>query len=678
MQFNHDVTDRIQKLAAQGQDIASRQEAGMSETPLTQLFGELRNNRKAEPVEVALVGLDDDSVPLVLSRLLGEEYPLCRVVVPDRLGYTEVHLRESGYIFESGSERREFDQPQSLLKALEETRSSTDSHAHSLGDPMRVSLKAPAGRAGVVLLIPTSLESLSNKPALLSIIATRASFLVLAGRSDHALDADSKLTLNSLLENLAGYQCVVTDEAPVPPGDRSKIGWLSWPGQAFGFPAHFLSAADSPAFLPFLEPDGPQAGFRDYLGAQQSTARIDETLSLLDESLQAELEQLANRMRLMDSGVAGAALAPGDFDARVAGEEVKNRLQEDLDAIKKNREDAAKRALLVDGDLYKSLHRISESLRVDDIDKTPKETVIKLALSEDKQNEITDALRHEMRAIVMNDLAVIDETVTATREELEGQLEKTLGLRTRLHLDPLDRTAWWESVVSLARPEIRYRSEMPIVTMGKRFSEARGGLSLVMVAGGLLTGLQAFVDAETLKSIKVGLYALMIPVLVGGLIWTFVSVKKRDRITLEKELDRLREGVLSELRKVSNELLRVQATQIAALLGKISKQLNSQAAELLKKHETQAKGAREEETRRARERNKGIEQRSREKTQQRTELARLKTSVGEIRRLLSDWLRGLNAPARPALTPSAGAVAPSPSRIVPTVPPSPSRINPPS
>ncbi|MFM2243614.1 MAG: hypothetical protein RLZ97_2470, partial [Verrucomicrobiota bacterium] len=273
----------------------------------------------------------------------------------------------------------------------------------------------------------------------------------------------------------------------------------------------------------------------------------------------------------------------------------------------------------------------------------------------------------------------IDETVTATREELENQLESTLGLRTRLHLDPIDRSAWWDSVVSLARPEIRYRSEMPIVTLGKRFSEARGGLSLVMVAGGLLTGLQAFVDPETLKSIKVGLYALMIPVLVGGLIWTFVSVKKRDRVTLDKELDRLREGVLSELRKVANELLRVQATQISTLLGRISKQLNSQAADLLKKHETQTKGAREEETRKARERNKGIEQRSREKTQQRTELARLRTSIGEIRRSLADWLRGLNTPARPALAPApaAGAVPPSPSRIN-TVPPSPSRINPPS
>lgn len=675
MQFNHDITDRIQKLAAQGQDIAARQEAGMSETPLTNLFSQMRLRKSARPVEIALLGLDEESVPKVLARLLGQDYPLCRVVVPDKLGYTEVHLRESGYIFETSHERREFDHAEGLLKALESSRSSGTAEVTSWSDPMRVSMKAAEGRSGVILLVPTSLETLGNKPALLSIIASRASFLLLAGGSQHQLDADAKLTITSLLENFAGYQCVLTDDVAVSAADRADIAWLTWSGQAHAFAPHELAAPDSSALLPFLETTGPHAGFKDYLAAQQSTAELDETLSLLDETLQTELEQIASRMRLIDSGVSASSTATSaDGDLRQQGEEVKRILQDDLDVLKKNREDAAKRSLLVEGDLYKSLNLISDQLRVDDIDQTRKETVIKLALSEDKQNEITEALRQEVRTLVMNDLSVIEETVTATREELEKHLETSLGFRTKLHLDPIDRAAWWESVVSMARPEIRYRSEMPVVTLGKRFSEARGGLSLVMVAGGLLTGLQAFIDAETLKSLKIGLYTLMIPTLIGGLIWTVVSVKKRDRITLEKERDRLRDGVLAELRKVSGELLRVQASQINSLLGRISKQLHTQATDLLKKHESQAKGLRDEEARRARERNKGIETRNREKTQQRTELSRLKNSIAEIQRLLADWLRGLHAPTRPA---PLSAIAPSPSRIA-SVPASPSRIFPPT
>ena len=676
MQFNHDITDRIRKLAAQGQDIASRQEAGMSETPLTNLFGNLRGGNSSAPLEIALVGLDEESVPKVLSTLLGQDYPLCRVVVPDRLGYTEVHLRESGYIFESGSERREFDQADGLLKALELSRSAGEEHTTSWSDPMRVSMKAPAGRSGVILLIPTSLETMGNKPALLSIIATRASFLVLAGESNHLPDADTRLTISSLLENFAGHQCVITDETPVPAADRAKISWLNWAGQGYAFPAHFIASPDSPPFLPFLDSTSPNVAFKDYLSAQQSAAQIDDTLTLLDESLQSELDQIANRVRLLDSGVSGSATSgTGDGETRQAGEDIKARLQDDFEAIRKSREEAAKRTQLVDGDLCKSLNLISEGLRVDDIDQSTKETVIKLALSEDKQNEITEALRKEVRALVMNDIAVIEEAVSATREDIESQLEKSVGLRTRLHIDPTDRTAWWESVVGMARPEIRYRSEMPVITFGKRFSEARGGLSVIMVAGGLLTGLQAFVDADTLKSIKTGLYSLMIPMLLGGLIWTFVSVKKRSRITLEKELDRLQDGVLAELRKVSGELLRIQAGQITSLLGRISKQLNTQAADILKKYESQSKGVRDEEARRARERNKGIEQRSREKTQQRAELSRLKTSVGDIQRLLAEWLRGLNSPVKAA--PSVGGALPSPSRVA-SVPPSPSRILPPS
>ena len=175
----------------------------------------------------------------------------------------------------------------------------------------------------------------------------------------------------------------------------------------------------------------------------------------------------------------------------------------------------------------------------------------------------------------------------------------------------------------------------------------------------------------------------MIPVLLGGLIWTFVSVRKRDRTTLQKELDRLREGVLAELRKVAGELLRVQGTQIASLLGRISKQLNAQAGDVLKKHESSARNAREQEAQRARERNRGIEQRSREKSQQRSELSRLKSSVPEIRRMLSDWLRILTTPASAAPALAAGATIPAfastPSAVwIPTVAPSPSRFIPPS
>ncbi|MFN7564287.1 MAG: hypothetical protein ACK5TH_21130 [Prosthecobacter sp.] len=680
MQFNKDITERVTKLAAQGQEIAVRQEAGMSETPLTNIFNDLRSGKTDRPVEIALVGLDEESVPRVLTGLLGQDYPLCRVVIPDRLGYTEIHLREQGFIFENNGERREFAQADGLLKAIELSRSSGETQ-NLWSDPVRLSMQAPAGRSGVVLLIPASLKMLGDKPALLSIIASRASILVIAGKSDAQLAKEDRLTLSSLLENLVGLQCVITDEAAVSPEARAKISWLSWPGQAYSFSPHYLSAPESSPFLPFLETASPMAGFKDYLNTQRALTKVEETLGLLDESIGEELDQLANRQRLVDSGVGPGASAGLDAEVKPGGDDIKNRIQEDLDTIKKNREDSAKRSLLVDGELTRSLATISQSLRIDDIEKTPRETVVKLSLAEDKQAEITEALQREVRAAVLNDLSVIEETVTATREEAESQLEGVLGLRTRLHLDPIDRSTWWDSVVSMAKPEIRYRSEMPVMTLGKRFSEARGGLSLVMLAGGLLTGLQAFVDQETLKSIKVMIYTAMIPMLIGGLVWTFISVKKKDRITLDKELEQLREGVLTELRKVAGELLRVQSAQIASLLGRMSKQLNTQATELLKKNESQIKGAREEEARRARERNKGNEQRTREKNQQRTELSRLKTTVSDIRRMLGDWVRSQTSPAGGGAAPRMSTipgVAASPSRVLPSVAASPSRVLPPT
>ena len=686
MHPGQDINDRVAKLAAQGHELATRQESGMSETPLSNLFNELRAGKRAQPVEIALVGLDPDSVPRVLAALLGQDYPLCRVVIPDRLGYSEIHLCEHGFLLEVGAERREFDLADDLMKAIELSRATGEAQSNLWSDPVRLSVQAPAGRSGVVLLVPDSLDSLTNKPALLSVIASRAGFLVIAGQSNHQLTQQAKLTLGNLVDALGGVQCVITDEAPAPAHALAETSWLKWPKSPYTVATHTLAEPASPPLLPFLDSASPLAVFKDYLCSQRNVNQVEEILGLLDESLQADLDQLANRLRLAESGAsAGSAALAGsaDLDSRPLGDDLRNRIQEDLDTIKKNREDAAKRAMLPGGELLTRLTEISDTLQVADIEQDRRDAVIKLSLSDNKLSEITEALQQEVKRGVLGDLAVIDETVDATREETQAQLESALGTRTRLHLDPIDRSAWWDSIVTLARPEIRYRAEMPVITFGKRFSEARGGLSLIMIAAGMLTGLQAFVSKETLQSLRTGLYSLMIPVLLGGLIWTFVSVRKRDRATLQKELDRLREGVLAELRKVAGELLRIQGTQIASLSGRISKQLNGQVADLLKKQDNTARNAREQEAQRARERNRGIEQRSREKSQQRSELSRLRSSVPDIRRMLNDWLRVLTTPATTAPALSVGSSMPAfaaapPASWIPTVAPSPSRFVPPS
>ena len=63
---------------------------------------------------------------------------------------------------------------------------------------------------------------------------------------------DAKLTLTSLLENLGGLQCVVTDEAPVPADARAKISWLNWQQAGYNVPAHYLAMPAESPFLPFL------------------------------------------------------------------------------------------------------------------------------------------------------------------------------------------------------------------------------------------------------------------------------------------------------------------------------------------------------------------------------------------------------------------------------------------
>ena len=49
---------------------------------------------------------------------------------------------------------------------------------------------------------------------------------------------------------------------------------------------------------------------------------------------------------------------------------------------------------------------------------------------------------------------------------------------------------------------------------------------------------------------------ILLPVFIWGLVWTFVSFKKGKQHLLDKEMEKLRDGIFQELRKVLADIIR--------------------------------------------------------------------------------------------------------------------------
>ena len=205
--------------------IARELEAGRAQAPFQEKLGALALPAGSHPVRAAILAASPEHAHALLADLLGPDYNVCKVVMPSRLGYSEVLLQERGFLLDSGNGPQEFAEADAFLAALQST------HALQSGDtdlePLRVKLQGPAHLSGLGLLIPQSLETLRRKPALLSTLADQADWIFLVGAQTSKLDPDIRQTIQLVLEHSVGLQpvMVASEDAAAPPGEEWWKGW---------------------------------------------------------------------------------------------------------------------------------------------------------------------------------------------------------------------------------------------------------------------------------------------------------------------------------------------------------------------------------------------------------------------------------------------------------------------
>lgn len=613
--------------------IAAELEAGRAVSPFQEKLSQLAGE-PVIPVRAAVIASHPDVMHALLSEIIGHDYNVCKVVVPSRLGFSEVLLQERGFLLDTGAGAREFDDAGSFLSALQQTHALQQSEGDSL-EPLRLKLKGPTHLNGLCLLVPHSLEAMQRKPALLSTLADQADWVFLAGDQGTSLTAEQRATVQLVLEHVTGLQNVMQPppaDAPSPARPPEEW-WKDWK-VTLSLGLVRLGTELLRKRLSLLT--APESELRQYLVESRLLRQLDMTLGLMVEETQQEQRKLGNRLSLAREGLTGPDRQP---ELRKSAEAIRTRFSEELESLLKAAERDAKASLQADGETARELRAAATSLCVDDIEQVEGEVAIKLALAPESTARLTGLVLGLARQRLANDLRQIQEGVECSVRDAKKAIEAATGARPAVSLELPDEAALWETISNLARPEIRYRGEMPRATLGARFNAARQVIMGMLILGTILGGVTVLTGEEGGgQGLRTYLAAFMLPMLIVGFLWTYVSFRKKERLVLEKEVEKLQDGVLGELRRVVQELHREQMTILGGAVQKAARAVQQQLDGTFEQLDKQRQREADEARRRQGEQQRSIDQRVARMRQFAGQLGTLQTSLKEAERVRAKWL----------------------------------------
>jgi hypothetical protein len=632
-----EIQARRRNLADQALLIGREIEAGRATAPFQDSLAQLAGEPNL-PVRATVISDSPEHAQALLSEVMGGDYKVCKVVVPTRLGYSEVLLQERGFLLDTGSGAKEFDDVALFINAVEQSR-TLQTEGDSGLEPLRLKLKAPAHLSGLCLLVPHSLDALVRRPALLSTLADQTDWVFLAGSAGSRVSPEQRQTIQLVLEHVTGLQHVMVPDHGTPPSTNPDEWWKNWKVTlSLGLVRTGTELLKNRLSLL----TAPESELRRYLVENRLGRQLEMNLSLMDEEIQQAQRQITTRLNLAKEG-----LEPGakSGDTRKTTEAVRSRLAEEADSLVRAVDREAKAALAPDGEVCRRLQAGAAAITSDDIDQTTGEVTIKLTLAEAVNHRLTDLLAEVAHQRLAADLQQFREGLECSVRDAEQALESATGMRHKLAFSLPDEAEVRILLGSVARPELKYRGEMPRPTLGSRFNAARQAIMGLMILGTMVGGAAALAGGNS-GSARTLLTSLMLPLLVIGFLWTYVSFRKTERLTLEKEVEKLHEGVYFELRRTAQELIREQQGAISQHVQKSLRAIQQQIEAAFAQVEQQRARDAEQQRKRAADQQRSLEQRVTRLREVGRQLAALQGKLADARKLqqawLGDWIHRFN------------------------------------
>lgn len=553
------LTTKFHDLARESQALSLELERGQASTPMADHFSLLAEEQASAPFTITLVSLNAQARVEVLAWLLGEDHSSVSMRVGALPGLMEVHLSETGYWLERrDGQRHEFDSLQGFLGALE----SGEIPGTNEGEPVRVSLAAPTDAQGACLLLPDSLQTVRDVPGLSGRLIVRTHLLLVAGPAAGQMPGQEEAeVVGNLAQGIGVVLPVMAETSQAQQGAPWSRGFSVMSGVLALAPIDIAGVATASPF------SGPIGSLRDTLRLSSSSRRLSLAIEALRERHTQDMRQIQFR-RSRDEQSSRPESASTDPAIRRSLELARLQIQQDVAALVKSSAESSRRSLLPDGVVTYALQQQLDSLQPEDVTQEPGAKSVKLSLSSGFQTHLQRALRKALKDELTQDLVTLRDGATALRQDLEKQLESGGIGPVSLAVSAPSESDIWPRLSEIVSVELRYRGEMPRRGLLQRLGEGRRMVFAVMMILSLMGSMIGF----SWRGIGIIGTAFLL-LFIGTVIYTYRTWKREDAEKLESELNRIRDQLQMECKKLAGEVQREKQTRIADHLDQTKRAL---------------------------------------------------------------------------------------------------------
>jgi len=537
------------------------------------------------PFTCAVLGLSADSRDAVLAALSTELGSELTVRAGSHHGLFEVRFRDRGFAYEDGGQRAEYDSAEAFARGLRE-RIEGSSDAARAFEPIVLQLPSATPGRSLRLLVLESIDVVLENPAALSLVLERAEAGIVVGDREHALTDSERRAVEGLISSLPLVLPVVRG---VEDGAaRLERGW--WEDRCLRTHPGRLAPARlgaSGAFDVIESADSAVVGAARGLHLLRARTRLVE---LAQEQCLAEARRLTSRKGQSEREARMLSDARPDAEVRPAFERIRSAASDELARLTRAVEERGKRATLAEGSMSLVAKELVDAIEDEHLERSTGTSSIKLTLDEEVQARSTAALRAALRDHLREDLGLVRDGLSALRERIGADLARTAGTGAAVDLVAPDEREIWNGVSEVVDLEVRYKGELPKRGFMQRLSEGRRPMYVLMMVVSMFGAPFGLTRGPGMAFAFMGLFAL-------GFFSTYRSWKKQEAERVEKELDRARDQLGSQIKRAVADALREEARRLSLAVGDSGRALTRQLDEVMRRAGEASSKSRERELR---------------------------------------------------------------------------------
>ena len=619
------TNQQLLSLAQSALDICDQLELGQADTPLHDEIEQLIQEVQQPVLSVALIGLTPDSLEQVLAWLYGDAFAGFSVDSQQWTGFVEISLTDGNYAFGlQKTNKQKFDQQQAFMQALQIELGQTKS---SIANPFALHTPSSRDLVAVRLLVPDNGAALLESPSLLNAIIAQTNVAMVAAPLRYTLSREDHEVVDVITANVRGFMPLLTVDELQEEVNLPDVGWWEQHKAAAVMLETKLVTKHVASSLPeiFTTADSPQRQhFIEYFYAQKLHNKLDAICSRYQQQA-GILEQ--RKARLKPSSLTTNSANRREVDS------LKQFLDERLLTARKDIDAQIQQLSLQQSNLMVGVNEAIDDIQLHNLSTEKAHTIIKLSLDDETLTQLRQLVFKQTKDTLNVYFQQTNQHLQSVQEGLNQQLQSlsmsTLSLNNMASVQTLYRALDQRLEVNLT-----YRGEMPKRTLMTRLGESRKLIMGIFTATIVLGGVAKAGWNIDLRSSVLAVAPIL---LVCSFVYTYIQWPQEDHERLMKELDKVRDGLRSELRRVVSDVQRFIQKELFDLLDEQKRNMQKNLKETIEHHQNEMQ------------KHHRIEQQKQQQNQQKIdqELSKWQATERQLQRLRADaqgFIRTMKAP----------------------------------